>query len=78
MPIICNCLQLKGCCNQHFYLLALWWYSEGRLKSPPIDGFSWSKSIAGDFNRPSDIAILLIHRIAAFLKINQANHIKIK
>jgi hypothetical protein len=39
---------------------------EGRLKSPPIDGFSYSKSIAGDFNRPSDAAIMLICGIAAF------------
>jgi hypothetical protein len=25
----------------------------GRLKSPSINGFSWSKSIEGDFNRPA-------------------------
>ena len=27
---------------------------EGRLQLPLIDNISWSKSIAGDFNRPSD------------------------
>ncbi len=28
--------------------------SKGRLKSPAIDRYAWSKSIAGDFNRPFD------------------------
>jgi hypothetical protein len=31
---------------------------EGRLKSPSIDESSWSKSIGGDFNRPSDVTTM--------------------
>jgi hypothetical protein len=45
---------------------ALIFVSEGRLKSPPIDGFSWSKSIAGDFNRPSDATIMFLYGIADY------------
>ncbi len=43
-------MNKKGICS----LISI---SAGRLKSPPIDGFSWSKSIAGDFNRPADMEI---------------------
>ncbi len=39
---------LRGIC-------ALVFHFAGRLKSPPIDRFTWSKSITGDFNRPSNV-----------------------
>ena len=46
----------KGICSLIFI-------SEGRLKSPPIDGFSWSISIVGDFNRPSDATTMSISEL---------------
>jgi hypothetical protein len=53
-------MRKKGICTLIFI-------SEGRLKSPPIDRSSLSESIAGDFNRPSNVTIIPICGIAAFI-----------
>ncbi len=41
----------------------------GRLKSPPIDMYSWSKSIAGDFNRPADATTMSVYSVSIDMKI---------